>query len=119
VTDLPTILYRCPGPHSGPGYTWASLGVSDEAAYDAALAAGWHPTLPEAVDALRSPPAPVVVSLEPEPVDDNAAPTRAEIEAKAAELGIAVHHKHKDETILQKIEEALAAKEAADGLEQA
>jgi len=107
VTGFPTIVYRCPGPHSGPGHTWASLGVADEAAYNAALAAGWHPTLPAAVDAWRSPPAPIVSPVA-EPVDDNAAPTRAELEQKATELGIKFDGRTGDKTLLRKIEEALS-----------
>jgi hypothetical protein len=53
---------------------------------------------------------PVQVLVPPAPAsvpDDNAPPTRAEIEAKCAELGITVHHKHSDATLLKKIEEAL------------
>jgi hypothetical protein len=109
VISLPTIVYRCPGPHAGPGHTWASLGVADEAAYHAALAAGWYPTLPAAVDAWRSPPAPApTVSHVAEPVDDNAAPTRAELEQKATELGIKFDGRTGDKTLLKRIEEALS-----------
>jgi hypothetical protein len=50
----------------------------------------------------------------------DAPPTREEIEAKAAELGITVHHKHSDSTLLKKIDDALALlKETSGGLDQA
>jgi hypothetical protein len=53
----------------------------------------------------------------PVPLPDDGPPTRAEIEAKCKELGIAVHHKHNDATLLKKIEDAL--KEPARALDQA
>ena len=115
MTDFPTLLYRCPGPWSGNGYTFGSRPAKDETEYATALADGWHPTVPDAVEAFRKPkPVEVFGSLPVEVPPDDAPPTRAEIEAKAAELGIPVHHKHKDETILKKIEEAIAAQEVPE-----
>jgi hypothetical protein len=62
---FPTHCYRSPGPHSGPpvdgkSTTFACLGVNDAAALVAALADGWHLTLPEAVDPSKR----VAVSVE-------------------------------------------------------
>jgi hypothetical protein len=110
MIQFPTILYRCPGPWLGGGYSFATRPANDEAEYDAAVSDGWHPTVPLAVEAWRKP---VQVQPQPQPApvsvpDDDAPPTRAEIEAKCAELGIAVHHKHSDSTLLRKIEEALS-----------
>lgn len=119
MTDFPTILYKCPGPWSGNGYSFATRPANDRQEFDAALADGWHPTVPQAVEAWRKP---VAVQTTPEPSSvppDDAAPTRAEIEQKAKELGIAVHHKHSDATLLKKIEEALAPKEPAGDVDQA
>lgn len=118
MTSLPTIVYRIPGPNAGPGFTWASKGVDTQEAFDLALSEGWHPCLPDAESAWRHPPAKVLSPPQPAPVDDSA-PTRAEIEQKCRELGISVHHKHSDATLVKKIEEALTAKlEAAGGLDQ-
>jgi len=41
-------------------------------------------------------------------VDDNAAPTRAELEQKATELGIKFDGRTGDKTLLKRIEEALS-----------
>ena len=49
--DLPTVLYRCPGPHSRAGGTYDFLGVETEENYEAAIAAGWKLTMPDAIDA--------------------------------------------------------------------
>jgi hypothetical protein len=108
MSDLPTIVYRSPGPLAGPHGSWDSLGVETQEALDAALASGWHPTLPAAYAALHAPaPAPKPVAA-PEP-DDNAPPTRAEMEEKAAELGIEVDGRWSDKTLLAKITAALEA----------
>jgi hypothetical protein len=119
MTDFPTILYKCPGPWPGNGYSFATRPADDEAQYEAAVSDGWHPTVPLAVEAWRK-PAPVV-SPQPSPIPvqvpaDDAPPTREEIEAKAKELGITVHHKHSDATLLKKIEEAI--EERSGGVEQ-
>ena len=121
MTEFPTILYKCPGNWPGNGYSFGTRPANDQGEFDAAVSDGWHPTVPQAVEAWRNP---VVVVVKPEPVpvldpvpDDNAPPTRAEIEQKAKELGIAVHHKHSDATLLKKIEDAL--KEPAGDVDQA
>lgn len=64
--DLPTVLYRCPGPHSRGGGTWDYLGVETEAAHKAAIAAGWHPTMPAAIDAFEGKKAAVIAEVEKE-----------------------------------------------------
>jgi hypothetical protein len=47
--DLPTVLYRCPGPHSRAGGTYDFLGVESPESYEAAIAAGWQLTMPDAI----------------------------------------------------------------------
>lgn len=135
--EYPTIVYRGFGPHSRKGGGFSTLGVEDDVALDAALSDGWFATLPEAIaDHDKLPPvsapvsAPVVAPvidepavLEADPVveqtdpvpgpsipDDVLPPTREEIEAKCAELGIRVHHRHTNETLMGLIDEALAMK---------
>lgn len=116
MTDYPTIVYCIPGPYSGPGFTYNTLGVADEAAHGAAKNSGWHDSIPLAVaahEASKAPAAPRSDAPEVPAADLDKPPTREEIEAKAAELGITVHHKHSDATLLKKIEEALAVSDAS------
>lgn len=114
MTDFPTIVYRCPGDRWGPPYTtFNSIGVTDQEAFDKALADGWFATLPEAVEVFLN-PAPARVAVMSEPVEDNAPPTRDEMLAKAAEIGLTVDRRWSDKTLANKIIEALEAQEAAE-----
>jgi hypothetical protein len=54
--------------------------------------------------------APVAVE---EIVDDNAAPTREELTTKAKELGVRFNARTSDETLLERIEEALGGEDAS------
>jgi hypothetical protein len=114
MTDFPTIVYRCPGDRWGPPYTtFNSIGVTNQEAFDKALADGWFATLPEAVEVFLN-PAPARVAVVSEPVEDNAPPTRDEMLAKAAEIGLTVDRRWSDKTLANKIIEALEAQEAAE-----
>ena len=115
MTDFPTIVYRCPGDRFGPPHTtFKSIGVADKKAFDKALADGWFATLPEAAEAYLKPaPDRVAIVVEPEPAD-NAPPTRDEMLAKAAEIGLTVDKRWSDKTLANKIIEALEAQEAAE-----
>ena len=81
--QFPRFVYKCPGPLQRAGGTYASLLVKSGEAFDAAMLDGWHPDMLAAIN----PPVPVEVVKPPEP-DDNAPPTRAELEQKATELGL-------------------------------
>jgi len=119
--DYPTIVYRIPGKYPGDGFTYDTLGVYDEAAHSVAREGGWHDSIPLAVEASKAPreQRPVSNPSDVPAADLASPPTRAEIEQKAVELGITVHHKHTDATLLKKIEEALKAKaEAVSGLHE-
>lgn len=124
MTDFPTIVYRCPGPHWGPPKTtYESVGVADQSAFDKALSEGYFATLPEAAEAYLKPKP----TLEPErivaavPVDetfpDEAPPTRDEMLIKAAEIGLVVDKRWSDKTLANKIIDALMAAEAAKAAE--
>lgn len=115
MTDFPTIVYKCPGDRFGPPYTtFKSIGVTDRETFDKALADGWFATLPEAAEAYLNPaPDRVAIVVEPEPAD-NAPPTRDEMLAKAAEIGLTVDKRWSDKTLANKIIEALEAQEAAE-----
>lgn len=64
--SLPTVLYRCPGPHSRAGGTWDYLGVETAEAHEAAIAAGWHPSMPDAIAAYEDKKAEVIAEVEKE-----------------------------------------------------
>lgn len=64
--SLPTVLYRCPGPHSRAGGTWDYLGVETAEAHEAATAAGWHPSMPDAIAAYEGKKAEVIAEVEKE-----------------------------------------------------
>lgn len=88
---FPTIVYQTPGTHHCAGGTYSYLGVADADALDAALAGGWFPTLPEAIAGEHEQPV------------DNSAPTREELEAKAAELEIKFDGRTTDKLLAEKI----------------
>lgn len=107
MSDFPTIVYRSPGPHAGEfGRTYASKGVADADALKAALADGWHKTLP---DACRPPiAAPAAPQAAPVVIpDDDAPPTRAELEAQAEKLGLKVDGRWSDKRLAQAIADAM------------
>ena len=103
--EFPAIVYRCPGPHWGPhGTTYDTLAVEDATAFDAALSGGWLPTLQDAAETAAG------LRVEaPEAPADDAPPTRAEMEAKASELGIKFDGRTTDARLLAKITDALRA----------
>lgn len=102
MSDFPTIVYRSPGPHHGEyGRTYESKGVADADALKAALAAGWHRSVPEACRPSSPPVAPA------EGPADDAPPTRAELEAKAAEMGLKFDGRTSDRKLAQAIADAL------------
>ena len=106
---FPTIVYRCPGPHWGPpGTTYESVGVEDEQQLAQRLSDGWFATLPEAAESFLN-PKPSAEAIVAEVVEDDAPPTRAEMEAKATELGIKFDGRTSDARLLAKITEALRA----------
>lgn len=122
---FPTIVYRSPGPFVGPpvddkSTTYATLGIEDASKLSAALDAGWCETLLEAV----SPPAPAEIAtpVASDPLDDPEAlkaalidavlpPTRDELKAMAATLGLSYDGRISDAKLKALIDAALAAKE--------
>lgn len=111
---FPDIVYRSPGLHHGPpGKTYSFLGVADESELAAALAAGWSRTLPEACEDKPAPVvAPVVEDAAPTiVVADDAPPTREELKAKAAALGLDFDGRISDAKLIKLIDDAIAAQE--------
>ena len=103
MSDFPTIVYRSPGPHHGEfGRTYESKGIADAAGLAAALASGWHCSIP---DACR-PPQPAAPAAVP---DDDAPPTRRELEEQAMALGLKFDGRTSDRKLSQAIADAMKA----------
>lgn len=101
MTEFPTLVYRSPGPHHGPGSsTYDYRGVRDEDELILRQLEGWSLSMAEAINGK-----PVAA---PEPVD-NAPPTRAEMEQKAKELKIKFDGRTTDRKLLALIESALGS----------
>lgn len=93
------IVYKSPGrhfAHNGKTYDYKAVNSHDE--LRDALADGWFESLVEAVDGKPSQSSKF----------DDLPPTRAELEKKCDELGIKYNGRMKDDTLSQKIDEALA-----------
>lgn len=102
MSDYPTLMFRCPGPHfAHDGQTYEYIPVRDEAELIDRLNNGWSVTLLEAVAAVTH-----KHELEHDG-DEDAAPTRAELENKAKELGIKFDGRTSDASLLKKIEDKL------------
>lgn len=108
MTEFPTIVYKVPGPHRGPGCTYAYLGVDDAAAYKAALATGWHPTILAAKGGEQADK--VLDAAEAlEAVTNDVSPSaRDELEQRAKALGVSFNARTKDEVLIARIAEASA-----------
>ncbi len=88
--NTPTMIYRCPGPHKLHGVDCEYKIVSEDDV-ESHFGEGWAKTPAEAAEGGSI---------------SEAAPTREELEEKAAELGIKVTKRMKDATIAKKIAEA-------------
>lgn len=105
--DFPRMLYKQGGPHEIHGGRFDYLVAEDAEELDAMLADGWHLTTDEAREAGQVAVAASGVSSAP--VDDNAPPTRAELEQKARELGVEFSPRLGDAKLAERIAEKLKA----------
>ena len=96
--SYPRLVYRCPGNIQRAGGTYEHKPVEDDCEHKAALAGGWFSTLPEAIEGK---------SVEAQAKEDNAPPNRAELEAKAKELGIKFDGRTNDAKLGKLIADAL------------
>lgn len=92
--EFPRMMYKAGGPHDIHGGKFDTLIAHDEAEKDAAHAAGWRLTTDEAREHAPVP-------------SDDAPATRAELEAKAKELGIEFDGRTGDKKLAEKIAAAL------------
>ena len=99
----PTMLYKHPGAHEMHGDKFDYI-VVDEQDVDQAKKDGWHLTTTEAKAETKA-PAKTAEAVE----DDNAPPTRAELEAKATELNIKFDGRTSDAKLGSLIAKALEA----------
>ena len=104
--EFAVLVYKDKGPHQRAGgtYDYTLVGSPEELAV--ALAAGWFETLPEAI-APKDVASPVA-SNTPE-ADDTAPPTRDELKAKAAELGLVFPANASDKKLADLIKATLEA----------
>ena len=99
--EFPTLVYKDGGPHQRPGGTFDYKRIVNEDQLAAALANGWFLTLVEATQ-------PAAVDSSEVSPDDDAPPTREELETKARELGLKFDGRTSDKALLSKIEAALS-----------
>lgn len=98
---MTVMLYKSPGPHKLHG-VMVDYVIVDEADVEAKLAEGWFKTTLEA-DAGQS------AEEEKQEIeeDETRPPSREELEAQANELGLKFRSDIKDDTLLERINEAL------------
>tara|TARA_R110001606_G_scaffold326390_1_gene473156 strand:- start:630 stop:962 length:333 start_codon:yes stop_codon:yes gene_type:complete len=107
----PKLVYKSPGDQYGPeGKTYSWAGVKTQEELDGKLADGWFATLAEAIAPKDAP------KIEPKAVepDENAPPTRSELEQKAEELGLKFDGRTSDNKLSQKIQESLGTLNGLD-----
>lgn len=92
--EFPRSLFKSPGDQWVSGGSYAIEHVEDAAQYKAAKAAGWFDSVGEALEALKS------GAVEAE---DDAPPTRAEMEEQAKALGIKFDGRTTDAALLKRI----------------
>lgn len=100
----PVMVYKGIGPFQREHGTYDYKAVGSDDEYNASISDGWFPSLPEAVDGF---------------LNDKTPPTRAEMEAKATELGIPFTARTKDAKLLRLINDFLAPDDATDTTETA
>lgn len=101
--SFPTVVYKSPGAHQCPGSSYSYKAAADDAELELLVKSGWFRTLPEA---LAGKPA----EDSAEEPDDDSAPTRAELETMAVELGIKFDGRTTDAGLLKKINAELESK---------
>lgn len=101
--EFPRFVFMDGGNISRAGGFYSQLLVSNQEGYDKAIGEGWFASIDAAV---AGEPAKVLVSIDPVPEDD-APPTRAELESKAEELGLKFDGRIGDKKLLKLIEDAI------------
>ena len=107
--EFPRFVYLSPGNFRRGKSTYRYVSVNSLEEHDAYLAQGWSTSADLAIERANAPtpapaPAPVPAPVVPE---DNAPPTRAELETKARELGLKFDGRTSDRTLLRRITQAI------------
>jgi hypothetical protein len=107
--EFPRFVYLSPGNFRRGKSSYRYVSVNSLEEHDAYLAQGWFTSADQAIERANAPtpapaPAPVPAPVVPE---DNAPPTRPELEAKARELGLKFDGRTSDRTLLRRITQAI------------
>ena len=103
--NFPRFVYKNGGKYQRKGGMYSFVSVNSDAELNDHLSNGWVMSLDDVINNIQPKKDEVVKSQVP---DDNAPVTREELNQKAKELGIKVHHKMKDSTIELMINDALS-----------
>lgn len=105
---FPCHLYKVPGPHMGHGgVMYKYVGCPDAEEFKRLTAIGWYASLSEATAGKTAKEVIQTAEAMEDAVDAIVPETRAELEGMAKELGIGFNARTKDETLIQRIAEAL------------
>ncbi len=115
--EYPNLLYKDGGNYQRPGGTYSFRQVHSDEERDSLKADGWVESVAALCGVVEK-----VVEVVSDAVqafaevmdacdDETAPPTRAELEAKAAELGLKYHHKTGDAKLAKLIEDAISGVE--------
>ena len=102
--QFPCLVYKVPGPH---GFGYRYTGCTDEGEWKRLKELGWHATKDEARGVLKAEEIIETAEELESLIDEVSPPTRAELEAKAEELGIGFNSRTRDEVLTQRIADAL------------
>ena len=113
--EFPRFVYLSPGNFRRGKSSYRYVSVNSLEEHDAYLAQGWSTSADLAIDRANAPtptPAPASVPTPapaPAPAvpEDNAPPTRAELETKAREIGLRFDGRTSDRTLLRRITQAI------------
>jgi hypothetical protein len=111
--EFPRFVYLSPGNFRRGKNTYRYLSVRSLEEHDAYLAQGWSTSADQAIERANAPtPAPAPASVPtpaPAPAvpEDNAPPTRVELETKAREIGLKFDGRTSDRTLLRRITQAI------------
>lgn len=107
---FPMMLFKSGGKEEMHGGMYTTMTVQDAVELDTALADGWAETTPDAlaIAADANIKAMNAEAKQPEQVDEDSSPTRAELEQKAAELGLKVDARWGDKRLGEEIAAKLA-----------
>ena len=107
--EYPIHVYKSPGANSfdGATYDWKQCNSDEE--LELLREDGWRLTRSDAIGATKH--GKKVADVQTKVVDENAPPTRQELEQKAQELGISVDGRWSDKKLADKVAEAISGME--------